>query len=76
MPEISGRLVLEDLDEVLDEIPERLLVGTGVHGRLRPDPGTLETLRARGSKSRCSRPRKPSGATPSSIRGRRRWRCT
>jgi hypothetical protein len=41
-------LVLEDLDDVLDELPERLLVGTGAFGRLRPDPGTLETLRARG----------------------------
>jgi hypothetical protein len=42
------RLVLEDLDEVLDELPERLLVGTGAYGRMRPDPGALETLRARG----------------------------
>jgi hypothetical protein len=41
-------LVLEDLDEVLDELPERLLVGTGAYGRLRPDPAALETLRARG----------------------------
>ena len=41
-------LVLEDLDEVLDELPERLLVGTGAYGRMRPDPGTLEALRARG----------------------------
>jgi hypothetical protein len=41
-------LVLEDLDDVLDELPERLLVGTGAYGQLRPDPGTLETLRARG----------------------------
>jgi hypothetical protein len=41
-------LVLEDLDEVLDELPERLLVGTGAYGRMRPDPGALETLRARG----------------------------
>jgi hypothetical protein len=41
-------LVLEDLDEVLDELPERLLVGTGAYGQLRPDPGALETLRARG----------------------------
>ena len=41
-------LVLEDLEEVLDELPERLLVGTGAYGRLRPDPATLETLRARG----------------------------
>lgn len=41
-------LVLEDLDEVIDELPERLLVGAGAYGRMRPDPGALETLRARG----------------------------
>jgi hypothetical protein len=41
-------LVLEDLAEVLDELPERLLVGTGAHAQLRPDPGALEALRARG----------------------------
>lgn len=41
-------LVLEDLDEVLDELPERLVVGTGAYGRMRPDSGALETLRARG----------------------------
>jgi hypothetical protein len=41
-------LVLEDLEEVLDELPERLLVGTGAYGQLQADPGTLETLRAQG----------------------------
>jgi len=41
-------LVLEDLEEVLDELPERLLVGTGEFGQMRPDPGMLETLRDRG----------------------------
>ena len=41
-------LVLEDLEEVLDELPQRLLVGTGAYGRMRPAAGTLETLRARG----------------------------
>jgi hypothetical protein len=41
-------LVLEDLRAVLDELPARLLVGTGAYGRLRPDPGTLESLRGRG----------------------------
>ena len=41
-------LVLEDLDAVLDELPERLIVGTGAYGRLRPDPATIEALRARG----------------------------
>jgi hypothetical protein len=41
-------LVLEDLDDVLDELPERLLIGTGADGRLHPDPVTLELLRERG----------------------------
>lgn len=41
-------LVLEDLDHVLDELPERLILGTGAYGRLRPDPQALDELRARG----------------------------
>jgi hypothetical protein len=41
-------LVLEDLEGVLDELPQRLIVGTGAHGRLRLDPETLEALRRRG----------------------------
>jgi hypothetical protein len=41
-------LVLPDLEDVLDELPERLVVGTGASGQMRPDPETLETLRARG----------------------------
>jgi hypothetical protein len=42
------RLVLADLDDVIEELPERLLVGTGAYGQLRPDPGALEQLRQRG----------------------------
>ena len=42
------QLVLEDLADVLEELPERLVVGTGAQGRLRPDPDTVERLRARG----------------------------
>src|SRR5947207_2239038 len=42
-------LVLEDLDAVLDELPERLVVGTGAYGRMLPDPAALEALRARGT---------------------------
>src|SRR5918995_3915032 len=42
------RLVLSDLDDVLDELPRRLLVGTGAYGRMRPEPETLERLRERG----------------------------
>lgn len=41
-------LVLEDLAEVLDELPERLVVGTGAAGRMRPDPAALRALRERG----------------------------
>jgi hypothetical protein len=41
-------LVLEDLGEVLDEFPERLLVGTGAYRQMRPDPVMLDALRARG----------------------------
>jgi hypothetical protein len=39
-------LVLEDLEEVIDELPERLIVGTGAYGRMKPDPAALEQLRA------------------------------
>lgn len=41
-------LVLEDLAAVLDELPACLVVGTGAHGRMRPDPETIEKLRERG----------------------------
>jgi hypothetical protein len=40
-------LVLEDLGEVVEELPERLIVGTGAYGQMRPDPEALEQLRAR-----------------------------
>jgi hypothetical protein len=41
-------LVLDDLEDVLDELPARLVVGTGHDGRMRPDPRALEALRGRG----------------------------
>ena len=41
-------LVLEDLDDVVDELPGRLVIGTCANGRLHPDPVTLELLRQRG----------------------------
>ena len=41
-------LVLEDLAGVLDELPGRLVVGTGAAGQMRPDPGALAELRRRG----------------------------
>jgi hypothetical protein len=41
-------LVLEDLAGVLEELPERLVVGTGAVGRMRPDPDLLRQLKERG----------------------------
>jgi hypothetical protein len=37
-------LVVDDLREVLDELPSHLVVGTGAQGRMRPDPGTIQAL--------------------------------
>jgi hypothetical protein len=42
------RLVLADLEGVLEELPEHLLVGTGAYGQMRPEPEALERLRERG----------------------------
>jgi hypothetical protein len=41
-------LVIEDLRDVLDELPERLIVGNGAHGRLEPHPAVIDELRRRG----------------------------
>ena len=41
-------LVLDDLIEVLDELPAHLVVGTGADGRMRPDPDTIRQLQERG----------------------------
>jgi hypothetical protein len=42
------RLVLADLDDVIEELPERLVLGTGAYEQMRPDAGALEELRERG----------------------------
>ena len=39
---------LADLTDVLDELPERLVVGTGAFGRMRPDPCLADELGKRG----------------------------
>jgi hypothetical protein len=41
-------LVLDDLADVLDELPPHLVVGTGADGRMRPDPDTVQQLQERG----------------------------
>jgi hypothetical protein len=69
-------LVLDDLEEVLEELPERLVVGTGADGGMRPDPAALSELRRpeievdalpTGEAVRCS---------PGSTRRGRRLRST
>ncbi len=42
------RLVLADLEAVIEELPERLIVGTGAYAQMRPDPEALDQLRQRG----------------------------
>jgi hypothetical protein len=41
-------LVLDDLAEVLDELPPHLVVGTGADDRMRPDPDAVRQLQQRG----------------------------
>ena len=41
-------LVIEDLSDVLDELPGHLVVGRGAQGRLHPDPGAIQELEGRG----------------------------
>jgi hypothetical protein len=46
-------LAMEDLDEVVDELPERLVLGVGAHGQLRPDPAVIAALERRGVHVEC-----------------------
>jgi hypothetical protein len=46
--EYGHALVLEDLASTLDELPERLVIGTGALGGMRPDPEAIGALEARG----------------------------
>jgi hypothetical protein len=46
-------LVFEDLEDVLEELPERLVVGMGASSQMRPDQATLERLRERGVDVEC-----------------------
>jgi hypothetical protein len=48
-------LAMEDLDGVLDELPERLILGIGAYGRLHPDPEVIAQLERRGTAVECLR---------------------
>jgi hypothetical protein len=41
-------LALEDLRDVEDELPEKLILGTGAYGRLQPPAAVLQELERRG----------------------------
>jgi hypothetical protein len=41
-------LILEDLEEVVDDLPKHLLIGTGAHGQVRPDASAIAALEERG----------------------------
>jgi hypothetical protein len=41
-------LEIADLDDVVDDLPEHLVLGCGADGRLRPDPSVAEALAAKG----------------------------
>jgi hypothetical protein len=41
-------LAMEDLADVEDELPEKLILGIGAHGRLQPPRAVLDELERRG----------------------------
>ena len=46
-------LALEDLDEVNDELPGRLVLGVGADSQLRPDPAVIAELERRRVRVEC-----------------------
>jgi hypothetical protein len=57
-------LAMEDLEEVDDELPERLILAVGAHGRLHPGPNVIGELERRGTAVECLR-------TDAAVRGYR-----
>jgi hypothetical protein len=45
---VSGWWRRDGHSEVIDDLPERLVVGCGAHSRLRPDPAVVGELERRG----------------------------
>jgi len=46
-------LSFEDLEDVWDELPERLIIGMGAYSRMRPNPDALTRLQERGIEVEC-----------------------
>ena len=69
-------LVLEDLEDVLDELPERLILGTGAYGRMgRIRARSSSCANARSRSRACPRPTR-SSASGNWIRPGPRPPCT
>ena len=69
-------LAHEDLEDVREELPERLILGCGAHGQLKPDPAVIEALERQGIEvSRLTPPRR-SAATGNRTSGGRPPLCT
>ena len=43
-------LAMEDLTDVLEDLPERLILGCGYSSKLQPDPAVIDALHERGVK--------------------------
>lgn len=41
-------LVIDDLGDVIDELPEHLVIGSGAYGRMKPEKATIDELERRG----------------------------
>lgn len=64
-------LVMEDIDDLVAAAPEVIVIGTGVHGRLRPDPALAGQLSERGIELTAA-PNAEAVATFNRLSGRRR----
>jgi hypothetical protein len=47
------RLAWVDLEDLADDLPGRLVVGTGADERMRPDPEVFDRLKERGVEVEC-----------------------
>ncbi len=68
-------LALEDLAAVEAELPNRLILGCGAHGRLEPRRPSSTSCEPGGSRSSHYRPPMRFAGTASPIRGRRPRPC-
>ncbi len=73
--ERGHRLVLEDISELVATDPDVIVAGTGVNGRMRPDPDLEERLLARGIELQAAPNERASGIFNHRIRTERVGAC-